>query len=87
MANTNKEVLQNKIAKLIEELPGKMMWKALLGIIAFSINRGLAEISMRGGRTGKWLSQGRYIRIGRSGGHGPILRIGNRHIDLKFFGH
>ena len=38
--NTNKEVLQNKIAKLIEELPGKMMWKASLSIVAFSVNIG-----------------------------------------------
>ena len=64
-----------------------------LGILAgYGVLRGGANVASRGGTVGRWLSQGRYWRLGNSGVHGPTLRIGTgrptplNHIDLRFFG-
>jgi len=75
------------------EVAGSGLGFALGGSAAL---RAGAEISManRGNAVGKWMSQGRYWRLGASGARQtPTLRIGAarpptplNHIDLTFFG-
>jgi RHS repeat-associated protein len=56
--------------------------------IALSAARIGSEVAIAntGNAVGKFLSQGRYIRMGRSGVHGPTLRLGSLHIDLRAWG-